>query len=158
MTSDEEKKKRISQLLEIQKNIRQARRTVKDFLSVHSSEVVDHRNVIQFSNRISYTLHAPPNWQYGAWLSTYPPAPQIENMRKGKLGYQLVKIGETAKGSIVSAINEEMRRATLAKALSNQPSSGPQKRDREHEDAPAEVPIKRRRAIGVNFGFDSDSD
>ena len=58
----------------------------EDLLQIRNAKQVDFNSVIDFAVTTSRTLRAPPHWLPGnPIIGGFPPAPQVEHMRLGKL-------------------------------------------------------------------------
>lgn len=136
----------------------------------HLHKSINYLDVIQLGNRISTTLHSPRHWKPGAPLvAGYPPAPQADHMRKGILGNVKLNISTPNYGDILKQIQEEIQ-LTAKLSLQKRPLPAPlvsapppaqsiQEKKRAPETLPPpEQPIKKHRAININFGFESGSD
>ena len=177
-------KARLKKLLEVKSSIRKALSLSPALLpKVVHSEVGYYKDLIIFGNRFSKTLNAPPGYQPGgALVAGHPPAPQPDNMRKGRLGN--IKLEILKDNNIVDEHWEtpevvlpftdiekpEVVKSSIAKSVTTMSQSNPRelthpptmiiaskKREIEEEISVAE-PRKRQRQITIDFGFDSDSE
>jgi hypothetical protein len=167
-----DEKERVRRLLATQALVRTALQDVRA-RHPHRDKVVDYLDMIILGNRISTTLHAPRHWRPGALLlSGYPPAPQADHMRKGKLGNAKLNLTTPQhSGDLLNQIQEEIQLTAKAALLKKTPSLGPpsalpattaplleNKRMKSEPPPPPDGPAKRQRTININFGFESDSD
>jgi hypothetical protein len=163
-------KNRVENLLSIKDSIKKTLKKLDEIHNIQDGRVIDYKDIIKFGDRITMTLHAPPQWTPGtALLAGLPPAPQPDNMRKGKIGsatrhFASSSDSSESKQSAQSMIQEEIQMAT------SQKESAAKKAKAKLMEAPVvvekrqlpptieEEPKKRQRVLNINFGFESDSD
>jgi hypothetical protein len=164
----EKMRERVKVLLSTQSRIQRKLHELKE-KHPHREKAINYLDILKLGNRISTTLHAPRHWRPGALLlSGHPPAPQAEQMRKGKLGNLKLDLVTPNYSEIVSQIQQEIQltaKLTLSKrsgALPPPPAAPApapvaEKRPLEHLPPP-DMPAKKQRTINISFGFESDSD
>jgi hypothetical protein len=169
MMQKEKMRKRVKILLSTQASIQKALHEIKE-RHPHREKSINYLDIMELGNRISTTLHAPRHWRPGALLlSGHPPAPQAEQMRKGKLGNLKLNLVTPNYSEILSQIQQEIQltaKLTLSKRSGTLPTVAPtvvaapvtEKRIPVEHLPPPEVPAKKQRTINISFGFESDSD
>eukprot|EP00602_Paraphysomonas_sp_CaronLab_P002464 CAMPEP_0185037270 /NCGR_PEP_ID=MMETSP1103-20130426/31430_1 /TAXON_ID=36769 /ORGANISM="Paraphysomonas bandaiensis, Strain Caron Lab Isolate" /LENGTH=166 /DNA_ID=CAMNT_0027575169 /DNA_START=31 /DNA_END=528 /DNA_ORIENTATION=+ len=155
---------RVLKLLSIKKTIRSAVRQSKSVVEIRDR--VDYKAVISLGDLISNTIYAPKDYRPGMpLLSGYPPAPQLENMRKGRLGSTRLDIVsfDSSGGELSSMINEELVMAAQIplvthRAVDKSPPVEVEKRPAPDQANPEDNVAKKARNITIDFGFETDDD
>ncbi|RYH28831.1 hypothetical protein EON65_10650 [archaeon] len=132
---------------------------------------VDH--VLELAERLSYTAHAPIGWKEGfPLINKFPPAPQPDQMRQGKLAeakYQDYSsqpevLASSSAGQIISRIavtNSQLEylknsvRLKISEQM-NKMDIGDDKESNQKGDEPTQKMARRK--VNIKFDVDSDSD
>ena len=178
-------KERVKKLLSLQSQIKTNLNLIQRRHPNRKTEITP-QDLLLLGNNISLSLHAPRHWKPGAVLiAGYPPAPQTENMRKGKLGNNKINVINSIQeegSDLLNQLQEEIQltaKVALMKRVTNNdiPISNNSNNNNNNNKSnleisnnsidqkrvnsppsPPEIPSKRQRTININFGFESDSE
>lgn len=174
MEDSDQKKEKIRVLLSAYDNIQSIWHELgPELQQLQEIKSVEVDYVLDLAERLAYTAHAPMGWKEGfPLINKFPPAPQADQMRQGKLAEaiyqnssaQPVALASSAgkatsrtsvtdsqleylKNSIKLKMSEQMSRMDID---SNKDSS-------QRHDEPAQKTARRKQA-NIKFEVDSDSD
>ena len=136
------------------------------------SQEVEVQHVLDLAERLSYTAHAPIGWKEGfPLINKFPPAPQPDQMRMGKLAELKLPEQEVAKTkgekkndkNAVTDQDLQYVRNSIKQKLAEQRSrmdveSMASSRVPEHSLTEQPTQKKARTKVNIKFDVDSDSD
>jgi hypothetical protein len=179
MISDSEKATKIEQLLEAKKDISDVFRRHKTALTYLKNDKIQTQSIsdiLFFAENITPTSFAPKGWVFGCNLG-HPPAPQIENMRKGFLGEKIMAVNLSTMPEPLGPESEDIDSSSILEQSDSRQEIELHDRKRKFDDVAEEIkmplpvkepshrfqvnivrPAAKVKQINMNYGFSSGSD